>query len=172
MAPRAAVFVGPSVTATDLDRIRQDGRLKVRRPICRGALARVVSDGYRLIGIVDGELGHGSAVPPGEIIAALFAGWQIVGGAGVGAVLVAGLSRHGVQGVGVVCRWGRSGRLAGGEDVAVRYTETGDCYQALTVPMVNVRWAASEGRGHRHDLRRGLRRPGHGTVWCHGRTHL
>jgi hypothetical protein len=145
MAPLAVVFVGPSVTGQDLDRIRRDGRLKVRRPIRRGAVPGVISDGYRLIGIIDGELGRGSAVPPSEILAALGAGCHIVGGAGVGALLAAGLGKHGIEGVGVVCRWQQSGRLTGHEDIAVRYAAVDGRYQVLTVPMANVRWLATVG---------------------------
>jgi hypothetical protein len=138
MTPRAVVFVGPGVTGEDLDRIRQDGRLTICGPIRRGALPGVIGDGYRLIGIIDGELERQSAVPPSEILAGLNGGCQIVGGSGVGALLAAGLTKYGIQGVGIVSRWLQSGRLAGQEAIAMRYAAVDGHYQRLTVPMANV----------------------------------
>lgn len=158
MAPRAVVFVGPSLTGEDLERISHDDRLTIRRPIRRGAVPGVISDGYRLIGIIDGALERGSAVPPREILAGLDAGCQIVGGAGVGALLAGALGRYGVQGVGVVCSWQRSGRLTGGQDITLRYAAVDGCYRVLTVPMVNVRWVATVGLQERWLSMLGARR--------------
>jgi hypothetical protein len=147
MATKAVVFVGSSVTDRDLE--WAGGWAEVRPPIRRGDLPDVVSEGYGLIGIIDGEFFQNLAVSPKEILAALYTGRTVVGGASMGALRAAELSRYGMHGVGVVFRWYRSGIVTRDDDVALKYAADDGIYRPLTVPMVNVRWVVAAGRSER-----------------------
>src|SRR5487761_457379 len=145
MAAKAVVFVGSSVTGRDLGRIGQ-GLVEVRPPIRRGDLPGVVCDGYEFIGIIDGEFFQSLAVSPKEILAALYGGRQVVGGASMGALRAAELSGYGMRGIGVIYRWYQTGRVTRDDDVALKYAADDGDYRALTVPMVNVKWVVAAAR--------------------------
>jgi hypothetical protein len=134
----AVLYVGPSLTAAD--RAALAGPYAVRPPIRRGDLPAAVESGARVIGIVDGEFYQRLAVSPKEILGALRAGCQIIGGASMGALRAAELVGHGMVGIGQVFRWYASGEVCRDDDVAVSYAHDDDDYRLLTVPLVNVKW--------------------------------
>lgn len=148
MVTKAVVFVGSSVTGRDLEQIEQ-GQVEVRPPIRRGDLPGAVSDGYELIGVVDGEFFQSLAVSPKEILAALYAGRTIVGGASMGALRAVEMSPYGMRGIGVIFGWYQRGSITRDDDVALRYAVDEGEYHPLTVPMVNVRWVVEAGRRER-----------------------
>jgi hypothetical protein len=140
----AVVFVGPSLRGADMN--DRDPRVDYRPPIRRGDLPAAVASGYRLIGIVDGEFYQTLAVSPKEILVALDAGCQIVGGASMGALRAAELAPYGMSGVGQIYRWYERGEVYRDDDVAISYAYDEGKYWLLTVPMVNVKWVVQNAR--------------------------
>jgi len=134
------VFAGPSLCRGDLEAI-DPALFEVRPPIRRGDIPAVVSAGYRTIGIIDGEFYQRLSVSPKEVLAALYAGCAVVGGASMGALRAAELYPYGMVGVGEIYRWYRSGKVTRDDDVAVTYAVVDDGeYRVLNTPMVNVMW--------------------------------
>lgn len=132
------LFVGPSLRAEDWRDL--PGGIDVRPPIARGDLPRVVEGGARQVAIVDGEFFQRLAVSPREVLGALDAGCEVLGGASMGALRAAELERHGMRGVGTVFEWFRDGLVTRDDDVAVSYAHDEHDYRLLTVPYVNVKW--------------------------------
>ncbi|MGI8879740.1 MAG: TfuA-like protein [Jatrophihabitans sp.] len=134
----AVLYVGPSLPGADRSALH--GPFEVRPPIRRGDLPAAVAAGVGLVGIVDGEFYQRLAVSPKEILAALQAGCQVIGGASMGALRAAELWPHGMSGAGQIYAWFRGGQVTRDDDVAVSYSHDEDDYRLLTVPWVNVKW--------------------------------
>jgi hypothetical protein len=143
----AVVYVGPSLRPGDLSLL--DPRIEVRPPIRRGDLPSVVAAGYRFVGIIDGEFYQSLAVSPKEILAALYEGCSIAGGASMGALRAAEMAPYGMRGVGQIYTWFRRGDVSRDDDVAVSYAADEGDFRLLTVPMVNVKWVVQQARSQR-----------------------
>jgi hypothetical protein len=127
------VYLGPS-----LPRCEAAQHLNARYcpPIKRGNLTQTKE--YNPIVIIDGEFYQSLSVSPKEILELADRGKTVIGAASMGALRAAELYPFGVQGVGWVYDGYRSGRLRSDDEVAMTYSPLNQ--QALTVPLVNIRY--------------------------------
>ena len=130
----AVVFLGPS-----LDRREALAILSAdyRPPAARGDITRAVSEGARVIGIIDGVFFQESSVGHREILAALKSGVRVVGASSMGALRAAELHTLGMEGVGEVYRMYRDGVLISDDEVALAFDPESGI--ALSEPLVNIR---------------------------------
>lgn len=130
------VFLGPS-----LDPKEAENHLEARYlpPIRRGDLPKVIAEGAQEIGIIDGEFGQSLAVSVMEICAGLKQGVVIRGAASMGALRAAECQSAGMLGTGWIFEGYVKGLLRADDEVALMFDPR--TYQALTIPLVNVRWA-------------------------------
>ena len=130
----AVVFLGPS-----LDRRAAQAILPAdyRPPAARGDITRAVSDGARVIGLIDGVFFQESSVGHREILAALKSGVRVVGASSMGALRAAELHTLGMEGVGEVYRMYRDGILVSDDEVALAFDPESGI--ALSEPLVNIR---------------------------------
>ena len=135
-ATSKVVFLGPSLDSNEAA-TRLDARYLP--PIRRGDLPRVIAEGARAIGIIDGEFGQSLAVSVMEICAGLKQGIQIWGAASMGALRAAECQSVGMRGVGWIFQKYAEGFLKADDEVALLF-DPWSC-RATTIPLVNVRWA-------------------------------
>ncbi|MDD1663028.1 MAG: TfuA-related McrA-glycine thioamidation protein [Methanomicrobiales archaeon] len=130
----AVVFLGPS-----LDRQAALAILSAdyRPPAARGDITRAVSEGARIIGLIDGVFFQESSVGHREILAALRTGVRVVGASSMGALRAAELHTLGMEGVGEVYRMYRDGVLVSDDEVALAFDP--ESFIALSEPLVNIR---------------------------------
>jgi hypothetical protein len=130
---RPVVFLGPSLP---LEEARSLIDAEFRPPVRRGDLA--ILDPRRLVVIIDGEFDQSFSVSPKEILRLLDLGATVIGASSMGALRAAELGDLGMSGLGWVFAAYHSGRIVGDDEVAVTYCPFR--LQALTVPLVNVRY--------------------------------
>jgi len=130
----AVVFLGPS-----LDRQEALAILPAdyRPPAARGDITRAVSDGARVIGLIDGVFFQESSVGHREILGALKKGVRVVGASSMGALRAAELHTLGMEGVGEVYRMYRDGVIVSDDEVALAFDP--EAFTALSEPLVNIR---------------------------------
>ncbi|HUJ28216.1 MAG TPA: TfuA-like protein [Myxococcales bacterium] len=129
-------FLGPSLPASEASGVR------VLPPARQGDVWRALRLRPRAIALIDGVFEQQPSVWHHEILDAIDAGVAVFGGASMGALRAAELWQHGMIGVGQIFRWYRDGVLIDDADVALLHAANEHGYRALTVPQVNVRWAA------------------------------
>src|SRR4051794_37848995 len=118
-APAArVVFLGSS-----LDPKEAAARLEAcyLPPIRRGDLPRVIAEGTRSIGIIDGEFGQSLAVSVMEICAGLRQGIRIWGAASMGALRAAECQSVGMVGVGWIFQQYADGHMRNDDEVALLF---------------------------------------------------
>jgi TfuA protein len=130
------VFLGPSLNHSEA---ATHFAAEYLPPIRRGDLPRVIADGARVIGIIDGEFGQSLAVSVMEICAGLKHGLKIWGAASMGALRAAECQSAGMVGVGWVFQNYVDGFLRADDEVALLFDPRN--YRAMTIPLVNIRWA-------------------------------
>jgi hypothetical protein len=130
------VFLGPSLDSNEAAKHLEARYLP---PIRRGDLPRVIADGARAIGIIDGEFGQSLAVSVMEICAGLKQGIQIWGAASMGALRAVECQSRGMLGVGWIFQKYAEGFLRADDEVALLIDPRN--YRATTIPLVNIRWA-------------------------------
>ncbi len=133
------VFLGPSLPAPEARRI---ARCTVLPPARQGDVWRALALRPRAIALVDGLFESTPSVWHHELLDALDAGVAVFGGASMGALRAAELSRHGMVGVGRIFGWYRDGIVRGDDEVALLHAGADLGYRPLTLPLVNVRHAA------------------------------
>ena len=133
---RTCVFVGPSLPGL---RSRPDSSIEFATPIRRGDLAAAVDRGVGRVGIIDGEFGQALAVSVMEIRRALENGIEVWGASSMGALRAAECDQLGMRGLGWIYERYCDGTLTADDEVALLFHPV--TRQALTVPLVNVRWA-------------------------------
>jgi hypothetical protein len=133
---KLVAFLGPSLPAGE-------ARCTVLPPAQKGdvwrALTRLRPDS---IALIDGVFESAPSVWHHEILDALDAGVLVYGGASMGAVRAAELHSRGMRGVGRIFEWYRDGRIIDDSEVALLHADAEHGFRPLTVPLVNVRWAA------------------------------
>ena len=140
---RVCAFVGPSLPPSD--RVRQAG-LAYLRPAGRGDVERAAAE-YDAIVLVDGVFHHDLAPSPKEVLNACRR-ITVFGAASMGALRAAECALYGAVPLGIIARWYLRETIDGDDEVAVlMHPKT---HRALSVPSVNVRYAARIAR------RRGL----------------
>jgi hypothetical protein len=133
------VFLGPSLSAPEARRIT---RCTVLPPARQGDVWRALALRPRAIALVDGLFESTPSVWHHELLDALDAGVAVFGGASMGALRAAELSRHGMVGVGRIHGWYRDGVVQGDDEVALLHAGAELGFRPLTLPLVNVRRAA------------------------------
>jgi len=134
MKARAVIFTGNSISHEDAKKIL---RAKYQPPVRRFQLEKFVRQGYKVMGIIDGIFFDRAAVGHREILSALNAGVNVVGGASMGALRASELDTHGMVGVGKVYEWYRDGVIESDDEVAV--STNPDTFEPISVPLVNIR---------------------------------
>lgn len=131
---RIAVFAGPSLGPAE--RIVHPALTYVN-PAARGDVERAAGEFDALL-LIDGVFHHDLAPSPKEVFAATQR-VAMFGAASMGALRAAECYPYGMTPLGIIARWYMRGVVDGDDEVAVLVdprTQT-----ALTVPMVNVRYA-------------------------------
>jgi TfuA protein len=140
MSTSPVVFLGPSLSHEEARAILPDAIYLP--PIARGDLPSVVAAGARVVGIIDGVFHQRFPVTPSEIKDALKQRITVFGAASMGALRAAEMWPFGMIGVGLVFEWYRRGEICADHEVALRFDP--ESRRALTVPLVNVRYAVRE----------------------------
>jgi hypothetical protein len=134
-------FLGPSLPAAEA---RAIANCKLLPPARQGDVWRALALRPRAIALIDGVFESQPSVWHHEILDALDAGLPVLGGASMGALRAAELHRRGMVGVGRIFRWYRDGEIEDDAEVALLHAGAEHGYAPLTVPLVNVRWAAEQ----------------------------
>ena len=140
------VFVGPTLPAAE---VKRRLRCELRPPAAQGDVWRALQDAPRLIVLLDGVFEARPAVWHRELLDALDAGVRVVGAASMGALRAAELAPFGMQGVGQIYAAYRDGSLVDDAEVALLHAGAEHGHRPLTVPLVNVRHAATLARKQR-----------------------
>ncbi|WP_082065157.1 TfuA-like protein [Xanthomonas sp. MUS 060] len=132
----AVVFLGPSLP---LEQARRIVQADFRPPARMGDLYRAVSEGARVIALIDGIFERVPAVWHKEILYALHQGVAVYGAASMGALRAAELHTFGMIGVGVAFRQFADGTLVDDDEVAVAHGSGEDNYRVTSTAMINIR---------------------------------
>lgn len=128
-------FLGPTLP------VKPRG-IRVLPPAQRGDVWRALKLKPRAIALIDGYFDARPSVWHHEILDALDAGVQVFGGASMGALRAAELHSRGMIGVGRIFRWYRDEKVIDDSEVALLHADAEHSWMPLTVPLVNIRWAA------------------------------
>ncbi|MFL5163208.1 MAG: TfuA-like protein, partial [Microvirga sp.] len=133
---KLVAFLGPSLP-------RAEARCTVLPPARKGDVWRALTH-HRpdAIALIDGVFESEPSVWHHEILDAIDAGVAVYGGASMGALRAAELHARGMIGVGRIFEWYREGRITDDSEVALLHAGAEHAFRPLTVPLVNVRWAA------------------------------
>ncbi|RQD87033.1 TfuA-related McrA-glycine thioamidation protein [Methanosalsum natronophilum] len=132
--PNSIIFTGTSISHSEASRILD---VQYAGPVVRCDVQKAVSEGYDIIGIIDGVFFNKAAVSHREIIKAIRNGVTVVGGGSMGALRASELDSHGMIGIGRIYEWYRDGMLEDDDEVAVATNP--DTYEPVSSPMVNIR---------------------------------
>lgn len=154
---RVAVFVGPSLPREDRP---SNPQLTYLPPASRNDVLAAARK-YDAVLLIDGVFHHDLAPSPKECYASL-AHARMFGASSMGALRAAECAPYGFTPLGTIANWYTSEVIDGDDEVAVlTHPQTHD---ALTVPLVNVRYVArlAQRRGllttqEEHDLIEGVR---------------
>jgi hypothetical protein len=131
-------FLGPSLPAAEAR------GFTVLPPAQQGDVWRALRRRPSAIALIDGVFESRPSVWHHEILDALDSGVAVFGGASMGALRAAELRTFGMVGVGRIFRWYRDGDVIDDAEVALLHADAEHAWRQLTVPLVNIRWAASQ----------------------------
>lgn len=137
---RSVAFVGPSLPPDQAYALAPAGCL-LAPPVRFGDLYALISSGVETVLIIDGVFHGDTPVWQREILAALDAGLRVAGAASMGALRALELAPYGMLGLGSVVAWYRDGRIEGDDEVALVHADAELGYRALSLPLVDVRFA-------------------------------
>jgi len=106
-------------------------------PIKRGDIPKAVSEGFGIIGIIDGVFFRESAASPREIMEVLKSDVKIYGASSMGALRASELDRYGMIGIGKIYQWYRDGTLNSDDEVALSFDS--EEFIPISEPLVNIR---------------------------------
>ena len=132
---RLAIFAGPSLPPDDRPEI--DG-VDYLPPASRGDVERAARE-YDAVLLIDGVFHHDLAPSPKECYAAL-AQARMFGAASMGALRAAECAPYGFTPLGAIAGWYARDVIDGDDEVAVLTHP--EKHEALSVPLVNVRYVA------------------------------
>ncbi len=135
LAKQLAVFAGPSLPAAD--RIPLPG-ITYLPPAARGDVERAARE-FDAVLLIDGVFHHDLAPSPKECYAALEHA-RMFGASSMGALRAAECAPYGFTPLGAIARWYTFEVIDGDDEVAVLTNPS--THDALTVPVVNVRYVA------------------------------
>jgi YcaO-like protein with predicted kinase domain len=130
-----AVFAGPSLPGEDCP---DSERVVYLPPAARGDVLRAAHE-YDVVLLIDGVFHHDLAPSPKECYAAL-AYARMFGAASMGAIRAAECAQYGFIPLGAIAGWYVHDAIDGDDEVAVGTHP--EHHGALSVPLVNVRYAA------------------------------
>ena len=129
------VFVGPSLP----DAVEYlDGDITLKPPACQGDVIKAVTEGVKVIGLIDGQFEYVAPVWHKELLFALSQGVTVLGASSMGALRAAECAEFGMIGVGRIFEDYQSGKRIDDGDVALQYGPEELHYIPTSVPMVNV----------------------------------
>jgi len=145
MAVKLTVYAGSSLLPQDMEKLRGTAGalgvdLALRPPIIRGDLLRTPTEGRwnnRTL-ILDGQFGQDLSVSVTEIREYLGRGLYLAGASSMGALRAVECRTLGMVQHGWVCEQYLTGRVENDSEVALLMDPVTS--EALTVPLVNVRW--------------------------------
>ena len=132
-------FLGPSLPASEAG---QTPDTLILPPARQGDIWKALTLRPRVIALIDGLFESYRSVWHHEILAALQEGVAVFGASSMGALRAAELQHHGMVGVGQIFRWVRDGVVVDDSDVALLHADAEFGFRPLSVPLVNVRYAA------------------------------
>lgn len=133
-----AVFLGPSLRQR---RARAILEAAYYPPARKGDVYRVMTSGVDTIVLIDGVFHNTPSVWQRELLDAVEEGFAVYGASSMGALRAAELGAYGMEGHGVVFEWYRDGLIEGDDEVALLHASEEFEYRALSVPLVNIRYA-------------------------------
>lgn len=136
-ASRSIVFGGPSLSPEARQAALSAG-LEVHEPARRGDIARIMQI-VRLVVLLDGYFDWTLSVAHTELRVALDAGVTVIGASSLGALRASELQSAGMIGVGWVYERFTEGLLWEDDEVALLHAPAELDYEALTIPLVNLR---------------------------------
>lgn len=143
---RALVFVGPSAPL----RKWTDHDIELRPPARRGDIVAAIDSGFRVIILIDGVMVEDYPPSPAELASAIDGGAQVYGAASLGALRAVEL-RPRMIGIGWVFRMYLQGKVWRDDElVSSLFPES---YRSLTIPLINIRYAALKLGEQTPDLR-------------------
>lgn len=137
---RIIIYLGPSLPLEEAKYILSSDKKReviYAPPIRRGDIPKAVSEGFGVIGIIDGVFFRESAVSPRELMEVLKNGVKIYGASSMGALRASELDRYGMIGVGKIYQWYRNGSLNSDDEVALSFDS--EEFIPISEPLVNIR---------------------------------
>ena len=137
---RIIIYLGPSLPLEEAKYfLSSDNKREViyAPPIKRGDAPKAVSEGFDIIGIIDGVFFRESAVSPRELMEVLKTGIKIYGASSMGALRASELDRYGMVGVGKIYQWYRNNTLNSDDEVALSFDS--EEFVPISEPLVNIR---------------------------------
>ena len=113
--------------------------VELRPPAAKGDISQAVSEGAKVIGLVDGYFETTAAVWHKEILHALCCGVSVFGAASIGALRAAECAAFGMIGIGTIYEAYAAGRVEDDAEVALLHAPRELGYAPLSEPLVNVR---------------------------------
>jgi hypothetical protein len=132
------LFAGPSLSDKLEDIRNEDPDLVVMGPAVWGDVARAVSEGATVIGIVDGCFEQTRSVWHKEILYALSRNVVVAGAASMGALRAAECNAFGMIGIGEIYEGYACGDLVDDSDVALIHATAEFNYLPLSEPRINM----------------------------------
>lgn len=140
---RTCVFLGASLPKSEA--LATCPNISVMSPIARGDAYRARLSGYNVLVIIDGFFAQNLAIPPREIIDVMASGAVVIGASSMGALRGAECHSAGMIGIGLITRLYRMGILESDDEVAVEMSPFSN-FEAITVPLINIRYALSKAK--------------------------
>jgi len=134
------IYLGPSLPLEEAKYILSSDKKRevvYAPPIKRGDIPKAVSEGFDIIGIIDGVFFRESAVSPRELMEVLKSGVKIYGASSMGALRASELDRYGMIGVGKIYQWYRGGILNSDDEVALSFDS--EEFIPISEPLINIR---------------------------------
>jgi hypothetical protein len=134
MRHELVVFLGPSLPVRDAEQILPAEYLP---PAKRGDIPLAVSQGARIICLIDGVFFQDCSVGHREILAALSKKVRVIGSSSMGALRASELDTLGMEGIGEIYQWYKNGDVESDDEVALIFDPESGI--ALSIPLVNIR---------------------------------
>ncbi len=132
---RTYLFIGPTAVGIPADRLAP---LSCLPPVEAGAVAALAGERPGMLILVDGNLEPGRVLEDAELLAAMAAGWRVIGLASVGAIKAAALHDAGMVGFGKVARYARLFPERAQDEIAALYFPTPP-YAPASEPLLELR---------------------------------
>jgi TfuA protein len=134
MRHELVVYLGPSLPVREAEKILPAEYLP---PAKRGDIPLAVSQGARIICLIDGVFFQDCSVGHREILAAIKQKVRVIGSSSMGALRASELDTLGMEGIGKVYQWYKNGTVESDDEVALIFDP--DSRIALSIPLVNIR---------------------------------